>query len=36
MLFNNERVQPARIAHVIADFVTAETAADPIRKALHR
>jgi cytidylate kinase len=36
LLFNNERMQPARIAHVIADFVTAETAANPIRKALQR
>jgi cytidylate kinase len=35
MLFNNERIQPARIAHIIADFVTAETAANPIHKALH-
>jgi cytidylate kinase len=36
MLFNNERIPPARIAHVIADFVSAETAANPIRKALTR
>jgi cytidylate kinase len=35
MLFNNGRVQPARIAHTIADFVTAEIAANPIRKAPH-
>jgi cytidylate kinase len=28
MLFNNARLQPARIAHIIADFVTTETAAD--------
>jgi len=35
MLFNNERIQPAQIARTIADFVTAETAANPIRKALH-
>ena len=33
MLFNNERLQPARIARTIADFVTAEIAADPTRKA---
>jgi cytidylate kinase len=36
MLFNNERIQPLQIAHIIADFVIAETAADPIRKALQR
>jgi cytidylate kinase len=35
MLFNNERIQPARIAHTIADFVTAETAANPTRKVPH-
>jgi len=32
MLFNNTRVTPARIAHTIADFVTAETAAVSKRK----
>lgn len=36
ILFNNERIQPAQIAHVIADFVTAEAAANPIRKALRQ
>jgi cytidylate kinase len=36
MLFNNERIQPLQIAHIIADFVTAETAATPIRKALQQ
>jgi cytidylate kinase len=36
MLLNNERIQPARIAHIIADFVTAEAAANPIRKALQQ
>jgi len=36
MLFNNERIQPARIAHIIADFVTAETSAvASFRKAHH-
>lgn len=35
MLFNNARVQPARIARTIADFVTAETAANSIRKTPH-
>jgi cytidylate kinase len=36
MLFNNERIQPARIAHIIADFVTAETSAvTSIRKSHH-
>ena len=35
ILFNNERIQPAQIAHVIADFVTAAAAADPIRRALR-
>jgi cytidylate kinase len=35
ILFNNERIQPAQIAHVIADFVTAAAAVDPIRRALH-
>ena len=35
MLFNNERIQPARMAHIIADYVTVETAADPIRKTHH-
>lgn len=35
MLFNNERLKPSRIALTIADFVTAEIAADPIYKALH-
>jgi len=33
MLFNNERIQPARIAHTIADFVTAETTANSTGKA---
>jgi cytidylate kinase len=36
ILFNNARIQPAQIAHVIADFVTAEAAANPIRKALRQ
>ena len=36
MVLNNERIQPARIAHIIADFVTAEAAANPIRKALQQ
>ncbi len=36
ILFNNARIQPAQIAHVIADFVTAEAAANPIRKALQQ
>jgi len=35
MLFNNGRIQPARIAHTIADFVTAETLANPTRKTPH-
>ena len=35
MLFNNGRIQPARIARTIADFVTAETLAGTIRKAPH-
>jgi cytidylate kinase len=35
MLFNNGRVQPARIARTIADFVTAEIAANPTRKTPH-
>jgi cytidylate kinase len=35
MLFNNERIQAARIAHTIADFVTAETSAGSIRKTHH-
>jgi cytidylate kinase len=32
MLFNNARIRPARIAHTIADFVTAETSATPVHK----
>lgn len=36
MLFNNERIQPAQIAHTIADFVTAETAAYYAGKSRHR
>jgi len=32
LLFNNGRIQPARIARTIADFVTAETAANSIQK----
>jgi cytidylate kinase len=35
MIFNNARIQPTRIAHTIADFVTAESAANPIYKVLH-
>ncbi|MDA8415275.1 MAG: cytidylate kinase-like family protein [Desulfobacteraceae bacterium] len=35
MLFNNARIQPARIAHTIADFVTAETSANTRRKPAH-
>lgn len=35
MLFNNERIQPARIARTIADFVTEEIHANPVYKALH-
>jgi cytidylate kinase len=35
MLFNNGRIQPARIARTIADFVTAEALASPIPKAVH-
>jgi len=31
LIFNNERIPPARIAHTIADFVTAETSAASIR-----
>lgn len=36
MLFNNERIKPARIAHTIADFIAAETAANPIPRVLPR
>ena len=36
MLFNNERVKPARIAHTIADFVTGETAGHYAGKSQHR
>ena len=35
ILFNNGRIQPSRIAHTIADFVTVETAANSIRKTPH-
>jgi len=35
MLFNNERINSSRIAHTIAEFVTAETLASPKYKALH-
>jgi len=35
MLFNNSRVTPHRIAHTIADFITAETATAPVRKLHH-
>jgi cytidylate kinase len=35
MFLNNGRIQPARIAHTIADFVTAETSAGYMRKAHH-
>jgi cytidylate kinase len=35
ILFNNERIKPARIAHTIADFVTTETAVHSTRKAPH-
>jgi len=35
MLFNNARIPPSRMAHTIADFVTAEILANPIHKALH-
>ncbi|MBL0225038.1 MAG: cytidylate kinase-like family protein [Geobacteraceae bacterium] len=35
MLFNNERLTPSRIAHTVADFVTAEILANPVYKALH-
>jgi cytidylate kinase len=35
MLLNNERIQPARIAHIIADFVTTETAAYYPGKSQH-
>lgn len=35
MLFNNGRIQPARIAHTIADFVAAEIASDAKQIALQ-
>ena len=35
MLFNNARIPPGRIAHTIANFVTADTPATPINKFHH-
>ena len=35
MLFNNARIQPTRIAHTIADFVTADMTAGSQRKFTH-
>jgi len=35
MLFNNDRIRPARIARTIADFVTAESLAGSARKTPH-